>query len=65
MELKIENNYLTGYYLQDKFHGEEEETGLLFEQEHEDAEETIKIVYDDMDDLQAKVSYILNRLMDK
>lgn len=64
--ININNEYLTGYYLYDKFQNELEETGLEFIQDGkgEEAEE-IKLHYKDDKDLEKKISYILMVLTDK
>ncbi len=65
MEIRIHNEGLTGYYLRDKFDGEFEETGLVFEQPDPDVRETIKIVYNCTEELESRLSYILGRLTDR
>jgi hypothetical protein len=59
--LKIENKYLTGYYLEQYFGDEFEETGLKFTSNGK----KIELHYDSIEDLEEKVSYILMRLTDK
>lgn len=64
--ININNEYLTGYYLQDKFQDELEKTGFEFitDEAGEEAEE-IKLHYKDHEDLEKKISYILMVLTDK
>ena len=62
-KLKIENKYLTGYYLEQYFGDEFEETGLKFTSNGDG--EKIELHYDSIEDLEEKVSYILMRLTDK
>ena len=62
--LKIKNEYLTGYYLEQKFQDDLEESGLRFIQE-DGEEEKIELHYNDEKDLEDKLSFILMMLTDR
>ena len=64
-KIKLENKGLTGYYLEQKFEGDEE-SGLVFiPDENGEEKEEIELHYEDENDLQKKLSYILMMLTDK
>ena len=64
--INIKNEYLTGYYLMEKFQNESAETGLVFIQdETRETKERIELHYTDATDLENKLSYILMILTDK
>jgi len=65
MIINIKNEGLTGYYLQDKFQTYLEESGFKFIESLETEEEKIEIHYNDNQDLENKLSFILMLLTDK
>lgn len=64
--LKIKNEGLTSYYLDQELSHLSDETGLVITIDEEgEKEDEIELHYEDIDDLQNKLSIILSTLMDK
>ncbi len=64
--LKIENEGLTGYYLEEKFQDELDESGLVFiSDETGETSDKIELHYKNEKDLESKLSYILMILTDR
>lgn len=64
--LKIKNYGLTSYYLEQELSHLVEETGLIITIDEEgEKEDEIELHYEDVNDLQNKLSIILGTLMDK
>lgn len=65
MIINVKNTGLTGYYLEQKFQGDDESGLKIIEALDENTPEKIELHYSDKTDLENKISYILMMLTDK
>jgi hypothetical protein len=65
--INIKNEFLTGYYLEQRFQDELDKTGFEFidADDDRDKKQEILLHYKDGKDLEEKISYILMVLTDK